>query len=221
MTVDEIVRVISIRSDNPRGFGGCIFSARPIDPNGNVRDARKHVVVEVSHKVLAGAAVEVGQWWRVTGSSSQFKREVHGFQVTEVQIKAETLISLLPSGEHIVAFMSDHDAFVGIGPVKARRLWETYGERLYDVLDRGDVAALAAVLSKESAAQVAEAWTKCGDGRTLQNGFKQRNSMCRSAARSSSSSAAKRPRSWKKILTACSASARLGVKWTNSRRNIS
>jgi exodeoxyribonuclease V alpha subunit len=168
MTVDEIVRVISIRSDNPRGFGGCIFSARPIDPNGNVRDARKHVVVEVSHKVLAGAAVEVGQWWRVTGSSSQFKREVHGFQVTEVQIKAEILISLLPSGEHIVAFMSDHDAFVGIGPVKARRLWETYGERLYDVLDRGDVAALAAVLSKESAAQVAEAWTKCGDGRTLQ-----------------------------------------------------
>jgi len=168
MTDDAIIRVISIRSDNPRGFGGCIFSGRPIDLQGQVLDARQHLVVEASHKVLAGATVAVGQWWQVSGKSSQMKREVHGFLVTEVQIKAETLVPLLPSGEHIVAFMSDNDAFVGIGPVKARRLWEAFGEDLYRILDEGDTSALATVLSQDSAIQVAQAWATCGDGRTLQ-----------------------------------------------------
>ena len=31
MTVEQTLRVTSIRSQNPRGFGGCIFSAKPID----------------------------------------------------------------------------------------------------------------------------------------------------------------------------------------------
>ena len=30
MTVEQTLRVTSIRSQNPRGFGGCIFSAKPI-----------------------------------------------------------------------------------------------------------------------------------------------------------------------------------------------
>ena len=31
MTVEQTLRVTSIRSQNPRGFGGCIFSAKSID----------------------------------------------------------------------------------------------------------------------------------------------------------------------------------------------
>jgi len=39
MTVEATVRVTAVRSQNPYGFGGCIFSAKPIDDEGRIQDA--------------------------------------------------------------------------------------------------------------------------------------------------------------------------------------
>ncbi|MBS0339618.1 MAG: AAA family ATPase, partial [Proteobacteria bacterium] len=55
-----------------------------------------------------------------------------------------------------------------IGQVKARKLWEAFGESLYSHLDAGNVAALARVLTPDSAAQVASAWAQHSDSRALQ-----------------------------------------------------
>jgi exodeoxyribonuclease V alpha subunit len=175
LTIEQTLRVTSVRSQNPRGFGGCIFSAKPIDGKGQVQDATGYFVVKASHATLGGTRIEPGQWWKVSGEPFKRMLEVNGYQVTETQIDASTAVLLRPSGEHIVAFMADCQAFVGIGQVKARRLWDTFGEDLYVHLDAGNVAELSTVLSPDSAAQVVTAWAQHGDSRTLQwlqaNGF--------------------------------------------------
>lgn len=168
MTFEHTLRVTSIRSQNPRGFGGCIFSAKPIDEQGQVKDATCYFVVKVSALTLGGALVEPGQWWKVSGETSEQLLEVNGYRVTERQIDAHSAVLVRPSGEHIVSFMADNPAFEGIGQVKARKLWEAFGERLYDHLDTGNVDELASVLTPRIAAQAIAAWEQHGDSRTLQ-----------------------------------------------------
>lgn len=167
MTVEQTLRVTSIRSQNPRGFGGCIFSAKPIDDQGRVEDAGSYFVVKATGSALGGARVEPGQWWKVAGEPSRRLLEVNGYQVAETQIEASSAVLLRPSGEHIVSFMADSPAFEGIGQVKARKLWEAFGERLYEHLDCGNVAELSKVLTPPSATQVVGAWAEHGDSRTL------------------------------------------------------
>lgn len=162
------LRVGAIRSENPRGIGGCIFSGRQIDETGNVVDAGSYYVVKASGRLLGTARVQVGQWWRVDGECSRYERDVNGYRVTEWQIDADDLSLLQLSGEHIVTFMAESEDFQGIGLVKARQLWDTFHESLYDILDRGDVATLSAVLREGSARQVVAAWALHGDTRTLQ-----------------------------------------------------
>lgn len=168
MTIEQTLRVTAIRSQNPRGFGGCIFSAKPIDDDGRVEDAGSYFVVKATGATLGGTHVEPGQWWKVSGEASKRLLEINGYQVAETQIEAASADLLRPSGEHIVSFMADSPAFEGIGQVKARKLWETFGELLYDHLDNGNVAELSKVLTPASAAQVATAWSEHGDSRTLQ-----------------------------------------------------
>jgi exodeoxyribonuclease V alpha subunit len=168
LTVEQTLRVTSVRSQNPRGFGGCIFSAKLIDDHGRVLDATGYFVVKATASTLGGSRVEPGQWWKVAGELSKRVLEVNGFQVAETQIDASSAVLLRPSGEHIIAFMADSPAFEGIGHVKARKLWEAFGERLYEQLDAGNVAELATVLTPESATQVVAAWAQFGDSRTLQ-----------------------------------------------------
>lgn len=167
MSPDLLLRVTSIRSQNPTGLGGCIFSAAPITETGEVLDARRHYVVRAKGNLLGATAVQVGQWWRVTGNQHSNEITVNGYRVTEEQIEADSLLLALPSGEHIITLMAECEAFRGIGRVKARRLWETFQDQLYDVLDAGDINGLATVLSQESARQVVEAWRTYGDARTL------------------------------------------------------
>ncbi len=168
MSVEQILRVTNIRSQDPRGFGGCIFSAKAIDGQGRVQDASDYVVVKATAAALGGTRVEPGQWWKVAGEPSKRLLAVDGYKVTETQIDAASAVLMRPSGEHIVAFMADSPAFEGIGQVKARKLWDAFGESLYAYLDTGDVAQLATVLTPESAAQVIAAWAQHGDSRTLQ-----------------------------------------------------
>lgn len=175
MTVEHTLRVTSIRSQNPRGFGGCIFSAKPIDDQGRVQDATAYFVVKASSSALGGSRVEPGQWWKVAGEPSKRFLDVNGYRVAETQIDASSAVLLRPSGEHIVAFMADSPDFEGIGRVKARKLWEAFGDLLYEHLDAGNIAELERVLTPEAAAQAVAAWAKHGDSRTLQwlqaNGF--------------------------------------------------
>lgn len=112
--------------------------------------------------------VQPGQWWRVTGNAELRMQQInYGYVLTETQISADTADLVLPSGEHVVSYIAESDAFPGIGYVKARRLWESFGDSLYSYLDVGDVEALSTVLTSESAQSLITAWALHGDTRTL------------------------------------------------------
>jgi exodeoxyribonuclease V alpha subunit len=168
MTMEQTLRVTSIRIQNPRGFGGCIFSGKPVDVQGRVQDAKSYFVVKASASTLGGVRVEPGQCWKIAGESSSRVREVNSYQVIETQIAASSAILLRPSGEHIVAFMAAGACFEGVGRVKAQMLWDAFGDDLYDHLDAGNLTELARVLTPDSAKQVVAAWAQHGDSRTLQ-----------------------------------------------------
>lgn len=157
-----------MRSQNPRGFGGAIFTAVPIDNNGGVTDAGAYFVVRASYLVVGTTKVERGQWWSIRGPVVERRLSVNGFTMMEHQIEAEEALLARPSGEHVITFLADNAAFEGIGLVKARRLWDTFGERLYELLDLADAVALTSVLATEIAERLVLAWASQGESRTLQ-----------------------------------------------------
>jgi exodeoxyribonuclease V alpha subunit len=135
---------------------------------GNVVDARSYFVVKATGVQLGETQVQPGQWWAVVGDVEDFTRTTNGYVIKERQISAQDIALARLSGEHIVTFIADSEDFAGIGLVKARKLWETFGERLYGLLDAADVEALSTVLTTESAECAVAAWAKHGDARMLQ-----------------------------------------------------
>lgn len=73
------------------------------------------------------------------------------------QLRASSAILERPTGELLIGFLSGPSC-VGIGKVKARQLYETFGDRLYDLLDGGDPAALVPVVSVDLAQTAIQAW---------------------------------------------------------------
>lgn len=161
------VRVASVRSQSPQGRGGAIFTGIEVDTNGARRDAKVHLVVKAPHWLFS-TSVEVGQLWRVTGEATPNTIFVNGYRLTESTLTPESVELLRPSGEHIITLLAEGDAFAGIGMVKARRLWDHFGENLYAILDSGDVKRLEEVMTPEAAANLADAWHRWGDTFTLQ-----------------------------------------------------
>ena len=134
-----ILRVSAIRSHNPLGRGGAIFTGVEIDVTGQRVDAKAHVVVKAPHYLIQ-CNVESGQLWRITGVAENNAIVVNGYRLVESTIVPEAMELLRPSGEHIVTLLAECDAFKGIGMVKARRLWDAFGEDLYAILDAVAVA---------------------------------------------------------------------------------
>ncbi|MFM0390991.1 ATP-dependent DNA helicase [Paraburkholderia phytofirmans] len=167
MNDTRLLRVSSIRSANPVGIGGCIFYGAAIDDGGSVLNAGEHYVVVASARRLGATSVQVGQWWRVHGVARPNSRTVNGYRIVEQQVEAEDLELVLPSGEHLITLLAESDGFEGVGVVKARRLWEAFGERLYDILDQGDISTLKTKVSEETAQTLVAGWRLYGDARTL------------------------------------------------------
>jgi exodeoxyribonuclease V alpha subunit len=161
------LRVTRLRSQNPRGQGGAIFTGLQIDCTGNVQDAAGYLVVRASNRVLAGVSVEQGQWWDVAGNLRSHAVEVNGYRMIERQVEATSATLVRPSGEHIVTLLAENPTFEGIGQVKARKLWEAFGEQLYEILDEADVETLSTQLTPEIARKVTRAWSMYGDAKTL------------------------------------------------------
>lgn len=166
MTPTVTLRVSGIRSQHPQR--GCIFTGRLLDEAGNVADATGYYVVRAPRRLLQEARVQRGQWWRITGSAQQQSLTVDGYRLTEWQVDPSAMELLLPSGEHLVTLLAENIEFRGIGRVKAQKLWDTFRDDLYRILDHGDVEALTRVLTPEVAHDLVRAWTHIGQTQTLQ-----------------------------------------------------
>lgn len=168
MSVKTIsVRVSKIRSQNPHGWGGAIFTGIQVDEKGWRTDAKTHYVVKASNKVLQ-APIESGQMWRIRGVIEANTIFINGYKLTEATITPEHMEMLRLSGEHLITLLGQGKNFEGIGEVKARRLWEHFGEAIYDVLDKADIGRLEEVLPEQMAQKLVEAWQRFGDTFTLQ-----------------------------------------------------
>ena len=161
------VRVSAIRRQNSQDRGGAIFTGVGVGDDGARIDAKTHLVIKAPHW-LFNTAIEVGQFWRVTGKAEPNTVIVNGYRLTESTLTPESMELLRPSGEHIVTLLAEGEAFAGIGMVKARRLWDHFGQDLYAILDHGDVKRLEEVMTADVAANLAEAWHRWGDTFTLQ-----------------------------------------------------
>jgi len=162
------LKVSSIRSFNPKGFGGAIFGGYLIDASGSVLDANTLCVVYASYKVIGTQKPQVGQWWEVTGSLVRSSRKITNYAIPEWKLDAESARLIRTSGRHIVMLLAESEEFPGIGISKASRLWENFGDDLYDILDREDVEKLQQVLAKASAQRLIIAWKTYGNSQVLQ-----------------------------------------------------
>ncbi len=168
MTTSVLVRVQTIRSQNSNGRGGCIFVGTEISQTGDVVDPTGYFVVKATGWQLGECRVQPGQWWQVIGEEEAYDRQLNGYRIREKQIKATQVSLVRLSGEHIVTFMAECEDFKGIGMVKARKLWDTFGEDLYRLLDNGEIDPLSKVLAVDSAKQIVNAWALQGKAQTLQ-----------------------------------------------------
>jgi len=168
-TVQRRIRVLSIRSANPLGRGGCIFYGTAIHLDGTAF-TDEHYVVSVPNRLHITTAVEVGQWWDVSGTPSIYVREHNGIKIPERQIDATDIKLALPNGRHIITLLAHGERFSGIGISKASRLWEAFGAGLHELLQEGRVDLIASVqgISEATAKALVSGWKSYGDCTVIQ-----------------------------------------------------
>jgi exodeoxyribonuclease V alpha subunit len=121
LVVDNIV--------SRRDFG-TIFAGRLADGS--------FVRVKATNAAMLGEP-SVGELWSVEGDLCDTQ--------WGPQISARRAVRALPSGKLMVDYLAG--CVAGIGPARARRLWQHFEDRLPEALDTGDVAALAAVMDPD------------------------------------------------------------------------
>ena len=131
------IRITSVRS---RGkFGGVIFS-------GRTEDTTQYVVVCDHTLVPDSSLVDKGQIWKISGIPTQRATVVKGYQFKETQIEATDAELERPAGRNIIAWIVESPDCVGIGRVKATRLYEHFGTELIEHIENKNVMALAMLI---------------------------------------------------------------------------
>ena len=126
----------------PGPKGGAVFRGK--DPEG------------ATHKVVASEKVisrlpKPGESWRVQGEPQTHPK-------WGLQLEASLAVPVVPEGEHLRRFLTGNRAFQGVGEVRARKLWEKFGNGLVAVLDAKDTRSLAEVIGEEVARTLVQAW---------------------------------------------------------------
>ena len=125
-------------------LGGAIFGAHT--PSGD------YVRVVASGRAIHRPPVP-GETWEVTG---EYRYTLEYGQ----QLHARQCIYQAPRGRLLVQYLANNPAFVGVGEVKARALFEAFGDDLADVLSSGDVERLSEVLTRETSVRLVDAWAE-------------------------------------------------------------
>jgi exodeoxyribonuclease V alpha subunit len=135
------LRVTSVRSRGRNG--GVIFTGR--------KEGGEHCTVVCSYDLVPeSSAVQKGQLWQIEGSSQPRTFEVNGFRRTEQQIDASSAELLALGNTNLIDWIANSGC-AGIGPAKATRLFERFGESLVEHSRCGNVDLLTEVVSEESA----------------------------------------------------------------------
>ncbi|WHH50895.1 AAA family ATPase [Pseudomonas sp. Ap32] len=157
------VRVTSIRSANRKG---CIAFGHRMDVTRGINDRSSPVVIRVPEAIAKLSDIAVGAIFEVYGEVSTVLRTHGAFAIHEMTIDAQDIHLVRPSGSQVIQWLSDN--VKGVGEVKATRLWDAMGERLYDVLDSADHPAIEVIIPTEDVRErLFKRWSEDGDAKTL------------------------------------------------------
>ena len=161
--VNADIRITRIRVRNPQV---CIFFGHSVNLYECHSDRTKTFVVRVENLVSASTEFEVGDIWNVRGRSHRVKRYAGKIELEDTQIEAESAELVRPTGSQLIQWIADNAN--GIREVKSQKLWDMYGERLYDILDEEDHNSVAKIIpSEEVRVGLFEKWLANGDTKTL------------------------------------------------------
>ncbi|MGK9060953.1 MULTISPECIES: ATP-dependent DNA helicase [Pseudomonas] len=157
------VRVTRIRSANRKG---CIAFGHRVDVESGLNDRSTAIVIAVPASTAPSSLVEVGGIYEVYGESSVVHREHSGFKVSEIQVDAQDIRLVRPSGSQLIQWLADNAP--GVGEVKATKLWDALQEALYDILDNSNHDAISKIIPSDSVrTDLFAAWLENGDAKTL------------------------------------------------------
>lgn len=160
------VYIRTVRSDNPLGYGGVIVYGHHVNEYGE-KLCREGVQVRVSQKLLNGFKPEPYQFWEVKGTATEITEKRGPYDITEIQIDPTELAMTMCSGKVIREILAHSDRFRGIGESKANDLWIAFRDKIYDILDEGNVAELERVLTRNAAVRLVDAWSHYANGRFI------------------------------------------------------
>lgn len=128
----------------------------------------KWVVLKASGKAW-GEPFEVGTTWRVSGHQTMQTIFIGDKPKKEDLLLLDSAELILRSGEAFVRLLAEGKRFSGIGINKAQALWRTFGEDVFDIIEKVDVEALTSVLSEKTAIRLCEEFKSLGYIKQLQS----------------------------------------------------
>ncbi|WP_420598310.1 ATP-dependent DNA helicase [Neptuniibacter sp.] len=132
----------------------------------NIADGSRPVVAIVQASLIKPTAFEVGELWSFKGSETIKRITINNVTFNERHIDADYAELVMPSGSQIVDWLTVNAK--GIGQVKAQKLWQTFGDNLYEILDNADAEKLSLVIpSNAVVSNLTELWYEQGDAETL------------------------------------------------------
>jgi exodeoxyribonuclease V alpha subunit len=150
-----------------RSESSAICGAVLINADGSVASGHTNYSVKIPTTAQA-AEPRPGQHWRVLGTQSSKQYERGHFLITEIQVLARTAELHRPAGDHIVQMMARSEDFPGVGQATAAKLWDAFGDELYEILDDSDEERLTEVIGAKLAAVVLDGWRLFGASDALQ-----------------------------------------------------
>lgn len=161
--INVCIRVTSIRSANRKG---CIAFGHRMDVSRGINDRSSPVVIRVPEAIAKLSDIAVGAIFEVYGEVSTVLRTHGAFAINEMTVDAQDIRLVRPSGSQVIQWLGDN--VKGVGEVKATRLWDVLGGRLYDALDSADHTAIELIIPTEEVRErLFRRWAEDGDAKTL------------------------------------------------------
>jgi exodeoxyribonuclease V alpha subunit len=138
---------------------GVVFNGVEVDPDTFRKvNSRQHYIVRIEDVDCTSVipAFKKGMLLDILPKTKLLISMIEGFE--RFIVTTDTVEVVRPAGQLIVELLGGSSLFKGIGPVKAEKLWEFFGEGLYDLLDKGDHKTLVQKLSPDTAQNAVDAW---------------------------------------------------------------
>jgi exodeoxyribonuclease V alpha subunit len=150
---DAVNIQMQVTSFHDGTWGGGVIIGRDVGTRDRMVRAR------VARRVLPRRPVP-GEVWRVTGPTATYPvRDPRTGLIEHLEhVDAAWAAPTAPRGAAIRRWIARNPSIPGVGEGYAERLWDAFGDRLYDVIRARDVQALAEVLDVPKASAIVDAF---------------------------------------------------------------